>query len=252
MDDTHATDTRGDLNPVEAQSTAETRARGRPGGADSRDRILECAGKLFAERGYNGVSMRDLAGAAKVNLGAVNYHFGGKRNLYHETVRRLIDDIGPHFGPIIRQLREDVAAAGADRDKLAACTARFVRNLYTAVLGGQALQWQMPFLLREFHQPSREFAMILADRINPMHDAVGALVAAARDQDPQDTEITILVHAFIGQIMSFGACRAIVFARAGWDEYTPENIALVADTVIPSILGSLGLPPVTASNGTEA
>jgi len=219
--------------------------RGRPGGADSRDRILECAGRLFAERGYNGVSMRDLAGAAKVNLGAINYHFGGKQSLYHETVRQLIEDIGPHFGPIIHQLRDDVAEAGEDRDLLSACTARFVRNLYVAVLGDRTLEWQMPFLLREFHQPSREFSMILQDRINPMHDAVAGLVAAARHCDPKDPAITILVHAFIGQIMSFGACRAIVFARLDWEAYTPAHVALVADTVIPSILGSLGLPPVS-------
>ncbi|MEX2616553.1 MAG: CerR family C-terminal domain-containing protein [Alphaproteobacteria bacterium] len=251
MDDTLDRQTPVSANP-EPDSGGESRARGRPGGADSRDRILDNAGRLFAERGYNGVSMRDLATAAKVNLGAVNYHFGGKRSLYQETVRRLIDDIGPHFGPIIRQLREDVAAAGGDREKLAACTARFVRALYVAVLGGRVLQWQMPFLLREFHQPSREFAMILADRINPMHDAVASLVAAALGRDKQDPEITIRVHAFIGQIMSFGACRAIVFARLGWDEYTPARIALVADTVIPSILGSLGLPLPVGPNGEES
>lgn len=245
-------DTQPTVDPVsETESGGESRARGRPGGADSRDRILDNAGRLFAERGYNGVSMRDLASAARVNLGAVNYHFGGKRSLYHETVKRLIDDIGPHFGPIIHRLRDDVAAAGDDREELSACAARFIRTLYVAVLGGPALHWQMPFLLREFHQPSREFAMILADRINPMHDAVASLVAAALGRNPQDPDITIRVHAVIGQIMSFGACRAIVFARLGWDEYTPDRIALVADTVIPSILGSLGLPLPAETNGEE-
>lgn len=230
------------LSPAAGGPEAKPRPRGRPGGADSRDRILDAAGTLFAERGYNGVSMRDLAGAAKVNLGAINYHFGGKRSLYHETVRQLIEDIGPLLGPTIHRLRDDVAAAGGDRTALAACAERFIRAVFAAVLGGQAQRWQMAFLLREFHQPSREFPMIYEERIGPMHDAVALLVAAALRRDREDPEITVRVHAVMGQIMSFGACRAIVFTRLGWKEYSRDNIAFVADTVVPAILGSLGLP----------
>ncbi len=230
-----------DTTPI-VSDAEKPRSRGRPGGADSRDRIIYAAGKLFAERGYNGVSMRDLAGAARVNLGAINYHFGGKRSLYHATVRQVIDDIGPLFGPIIKSLHQDVTTAKGDREALAAITAGFVRKVYGAVLGGQTMRWQMPFLLREFHQPSREFPMILDERINPMHDAVAQLVAAALGRDAKDPAIIVRTHAFIGQIMSFGACHAIVFARLGWKDYSPENIAFVADSVVPAILGSLGLP----------
>jgi len=46
--------------------------RGRPQGSDTdaRDRLLEAAGKLFAERGYAGVSTREVARSARVNLSA--------------------------------------------------------------------------------------------------------------------------------------------------------------------------------------
>ena len=224
--------------------TPVKRNRGRPGGGDSRARILASAGKLFAARGYNGVSMRELAQAAKVNLGAVNYHFGGKRKLYHETVLRLIEDIGPVFGPLIGQLREDVARAGSDRHALSCCVASFMRAMFAAVLGRKSMRWQMAFLLREFHQPSREFQLILDDRISPMHDAVGALLSAALGLDPKDPVVRLRSQAFIGQIMSFGACRSVVCARLGWDDYSPDSIAFIADTLIPATLASLGLPPL--------
>ena len=45
---------------------------------DTKERILDVAERLFAERGFDGVSMRDLTREAEVNLAAVNYHFGGK------------------------------------------------------------------------------------------------------------------------------------------------------------------------------
>jgi AcrR family transcriptional regulator len=49
---------------------------------------LDAAERLFGERGYDGVGMRELASMAKVNLGAVTYHFGSKESLYIETFLR--------------------------------------------------------------------------------------------------------------------------------------------------------------------
>lgn len=226
--------------PCDAAPPAK-RGRGRPGGGDSRARILASAGKLFASRGYSGVSMRELAQAAKVNLGAINYHFGGKRKLYHETTLKLIEDIGPVFGPIIRQLREDVTAADGDREALAACVKTFLHGMLHAVLGKRSMRWQMAFLLREFHQPSREFPMLLRDRIGPMHDAVGTLVAAALRHEQDAPVVRLGAQALIGQIMSFGACRTVVCARLDWNDYNRDRIDLIAATLIPATLASLGL-----------
>ncbi len=221
---------------------ARNAPRGRPGGAQSRDRILVTAGKLFAARGYSGVSMRDLARVAKVNLGAINYHFGGKAALYHETVCRLIDDIGPLFGPILGRLEAGVGAAKGNPGALSVCAADFVEGLVGAVLGARKMRWQMAFLMREFHQPSREFPFLLAERIGPMHEAVGGLVAAAVGGDREAPENRIRAAAIVGQIMSFEAVRVVVCARLGWKEYTADNVAFVGRILILVILGSLGLP----------
>lgn len=49
---------------------------------DSRDRILRAATALFAERGYDSVSLRDITAAAGVNISMISYYFGGKQGLY--------------------------------------------------------------------------------------------------------------------------------------------------------------------------
>jgi AcrR family transcriptional regulator len=54
----------------------------------TQDRLLDAAESLFAARGFEDVSIRDLAAAAAVNVAAVNYHFQGKENLFHEVVQR--------------------------------------------------------------------------------------------------------------------------------------------------------------------
>jgi AcrR family transcriptional regulator len=62
----------------------------------TRQRILGAAEALFAERGFAGASLRQVTTAAKVNLAAVNYHFGSKDNLIEEVFRRRLDELSHH------------------------------------------------------------------------------------------------------------------------------------------------------------
>lgn len=53
----------------------------------TRERILKAAERLFAERGYDGASIRAIVAKARVNQAAINYHFEGKDGLYREVLR---------------------------------------------------------------------------------------------------------------------------------------------------------------------
>ena len=57
---------------------------------DTKTRILDVAEELFAEQGLDRVSIRDITEAAKANLAAVNYHFGGKEELIAAVFERRI------------------------------------------------------------------------------------------------------------------------------------------------------------------
>lgn len=51
---------------------------------------MEIATRLFAERGLNAISVRDITGEARVNIGAVNYYFGSKEHLIREVFETLL------------------------------------------------------------------------------------------------------------------------------------------------------------------
>jgi TetR/AcrR family transcriptional regulator len=53
---------------------------------DTRRRILRGALEVFAERGFDGARTRDIASVAGVNLGLLQYYFGGKEKLWRATV----------------------------------------------------------------------------------------------------------------------------------------------------------------------
>jgi len=57
---------------------------------DTRQRILDAAELLFARNGYRGTSLRAITDRAGVNLAAVNYHFGSKKRLLDEVIKRRI------------------------------------------------------------------------------------------------------------------------------------------------------------------
>ncbi len=85
--------------------------------SDTKSRLLGVAERLFAEQGFDGVSVRQLTAAAGVNLAAVNYHFGSKEGLLaaifeqrcrpmnEERLRRLSDCAEhAHRPPMLEQI----------------------------------------------------------------------------------------------------------------------------------------------------
>src|SRR6478609_8664509 len=57
--------------------------------AERRDQILDAANALFAERGYDEVSIEDIARSAGVARGLVHHYFGGRKEVYIALLERV-------------------------------------------------------------------------------------------------------------------------------------------------------------------
>lgn len=57
---------------------------------DKREDILDVAERLFAEHGFEAVSVREISKAADINIAMVSYYFGSKEKLYEEVVHRKL------------------------------------------------------------------------------------------------------------------------------------------------------------------
>jgi len=56
----------------------------------TREKLLEVAGPIFADRGYQAATIREICGEAGANVAAVNYHFGDKLGLYTEVLQQSV------------------------------------------------------------------------------------------------------------------------------------------------------------------
>jgi len=64
----------------------------------TRDAIIKAAVVLFAEKGFEGTSVRDIVTKARVNQAAINYHFKGKSGLYLEVLKTAFDRLTDRTG----------------------------------------------------------------------------------------------------------------------------------------------------------
>jgi AcrR family transcriptional regulator len=70
---------------------------------DTRLKILDTAESLFARRGFHGVSLREIMQESSVQLGAINYHFGKKEDLFREVIARRAGQINARRFEILDQ-----------------------------------------------------------------------------------------------------------------------------------------------------
>ena len=76
------------MSKTATQGAARRRGR-RPGGTDTRAALIEAARTVFIEQGYDGATVRTIAGKAQVDAAMVNHWFGGKEGLFAEAVLKL-------------------------------------------------------------------------------------------------------------------------------------------------------------------
>jgi len=78
----------------------------RPSDPSARDRIIEVATRLFADRGYAGTTTRAIAGEVGANVATIRHHVGGKFDLFRAVLERLYQEETLVLGELLQPLRE--------------------------------------------------------------------------------------------------------------------------------------------------
>ncbi|QBF30808.1 TetR/AcrR family transcriptional regulator [Thalassococcus sp. S3] len=124
IDQSKSTELREDALDIDASPATPERPQktvGRPksrSSEETRERILNEAERLFAERGYDGTSVRNVASAAGLQLQAIGYHFGPKESLFETVVERRAVVLNAMREDALATLREEHGQAPLPLDDL--------------------------------------------------------------------------------------------------------------------------------------
>src|SRR3954451_18193650 len=109
-------------------------------GLETRARLLNAAARLFADRGFARVTVRDICRKARANVAAVNYHFGGKDGLYRAVIDTAI--------ATMQETTDAAKAAGKGRPAEARLR-EFIRVFLHRVVGLGGDSWIHHLMMRE-------------------------------------------------------------------------------------------------------
>lgn len=162
---------------------------GQERGARARERLLQEATRIFAEKGYAGASTREICQAAGQNVAAIHYYFGDKAGLHRATLLRPIE-------------MTNEALAGFDDPALTLEQA--VRRVMTGLLclpeAGEPPDVEMRLYLREMLEPSSSFQDIVAQHIMPVRQRLVALLARHTGASEPDDDLHQLAFALSAMV----------------------------------------------------
>jgi AcrR family transcriptional regulator len=218
---------------------AQRETNSNPESAATRERLVDAAERLFAEHGFRSASVRDITRQASCNIASVNYHFGGKNNLYREVFLRRLRDLRKKRLSSI----ESVVALGGDslslEELLRTFTGAFVEPL---VEENSGRQWLM-LIDQEMIDPQLPPETFHSEMILPLQQALGtALVRVCPDLDREQAELC--AHSLIGQLLHVVKLQRCLPEVRGEAWSLPE---MVEHTLRFSVAGIRTLPQVAVA-----
>lgn len=209
---------------------------------DPRVRILSAAGPIFAEKGFEGATVREICRAAGVNGASINYYFGDKENLYFETVR------------LARQMRAaevpmpDMAPDLPAEDRLRL----FTRTMLRRMIGAPETSWQSRLMMREVVQPSRACRQMVEEYIRPEFNRLLRILDELLPDDVPRHVRQQIGFSLVGQCLFYRVARGVVSMLIAPDEASESyTIERLAEHITGLVLASLGQAPPVGSNHAQ-
>lgn len=187
--------------------------------ADMRSQILDAAAELFAERGYEGVSMRDIARVVGVTQANLYYHFAGKADLIEATLAHVFGAAAERLQAWLADHPDDQVRAFVRWLVEALMTDRtFARLLYRELLDGD--EARIDSLSRTVLQaPFQLLVVAVASQRSP--EAARALALS-------------IIGCAIGQVLVLPLAPGLTGNEGG-----PERVEIIADRLFILIRSSL-------------
>ena len=200
-------------------------------------RILEAAGNVFAQKGFEAGTVREICQSAGVNLAAINYHFGDKRRLYLAAVSHAFssrqDEMGvsewPPGTPAEERLRGWVGA------------------MMERLLGEDRQPWHMQLMMREVASPDVACEALVKEYIRPHFEYLTAILKDLLPAEVSEERLALLVFSLVGQGLFYRFSQPIMRLLMGEPSYATMTPQVLAEHVTTTMLAALGVRPAVGA-----
>ena len=207
---------------------------------ETRQRLLQAAVMLFADRGYKNTSVREICELAGANVSSINYHFRDKLGLYQEVIAMVADAMDR-----TKQEALDAAAGGTPEKRLR----DYIRHMVRRVMGEEK-NWLVDLIGREMALPSPAFGLIVEKGILPSGRRLAQLVSEVSGLpagDPRTQFCAGMVHA---QCFFFSGAKPVLKYMDPKLEITAEYVDAIARQIAEfSLAGIRALASKNAPSG---
>ena len=200
---------------------------------DVRTRILLVAGRVFAEKGYQATTIRQICHEANVNVAAVNYYFGDKERLYIEAVKRAHrpteepDELleWPAGTPSKTKLRD------------------FIHGMVGRMLSDRA-PWQRQLMLREMLSPTVACRELVETYIRAHFGQLLEILDEILPSETPEHKRYQIAFSIIGQGLHYHVAGEVVTLLLGEEQRAAHfQIDELADHITQFAAAALGLEP---------
>lgn len=190
-------------------------------GNETRTRLLEAAAEVFAESGFSYAKVQDICRRAHANLAAVNYHFGGKEQLYRAVIHYAITEdtnllpylMVPPKGPPQERLRE------------------FIRVLLFSMLMCGRSAWHGKIMMNELLNPSSALDLVVDQLVRPVHEFLRAIIAEHVRSEADSEDVHFFTTCILSQCIIYHHSKETLVRLNPGQEFDPAALEQLADRI---------------------
>jgi AcrR family transcriptional regulator len=167
---------------------------------DTANRILQAAGQIFADKGFQAATIREICALAEVNLASVNYHFRDKETLYFETLKHAEEQMIARFP--LPAWESSIPAEQRLYD--------FVFTMLSRLLNTELAPWQHRLMMREVMQPTAAVRELAERYFRPHFVQLNSIVAELLPPGTNEARRHLAALSIIGQCVHHRVGREII------------------------------------------
>ncbi len=208
----------------------------------TRQTIVKCAARLFADNGFHGTGVREIVDKAGVALNSVNYYFGSKDNLFLETIKYVLKE-KVQFDLLFLQEDEVIPDKPQELSKFVNGK---IMSVFDIFYGTNRRYWYADLILRAFQEEVPGSLEVAMTYISIVYDRFGEIYSAAKGKLNAVDYYNWMTRLWYG-VLGFALWRN-TFGKeldfVGFAENADRDIyiATMSKTIALNAIKELGLP----------